>query len=172
MLSGNKMLLSAAPFIFLLGALTDYFDGYLARKLDQTSEWGRFFDPLADKILTISAFLSFVFLDIMPLWVFIIILFRDLGTTFLRVYGNKKNITIKTSFTAKWKTFLQMSMICYILVLIFFLNCDCIKNSSKILNKYLFSDLTFWAFVLLALYSVYTLIEYLFITKRAKNEQY
>lgn len=160
-ISENRILVSSSIFLFTIGALTDYFDGYLARKFGQTSEWGRFMDPLADKILTTAAFGSFVFLDILPLWVFLLILIRDLGTTFLRIIGNKKGIEVKTSKTAKWKTFLQMIFIFYVLFLLFLINCDCNLKFVEFVKTLLYSDLTLIFVVILTIYTIFTFAEYL-----------
>lgn len=161
-LSGNKILISSSLFLFTIGAITDYFDGYLARKLNQTSAWGRFMDPLADKILTLSAFAAFAFMNIIPLWALLVIFVRDVSTTVLRIYGNKHGIEVKTSKTAKWKTFLQMFFIFYVLFLLFLINCDCMINKNSSIFNILNSNLTYSMIVFLVLYTVFTLIEYLF----------
>lgn len=70
--------------VFILAAITDWYDGWLARKFNYITAWGKFLDPLADKILTSSAFFAFVFLGVLPLWMVIVIAARDFFVTFLR----------------------------------------------------------------------------------------
>lgn len=89
--------------IFLIAALTDWYDGWLARKYNYISELGRFLDPLADKILTSTAFFCFVFVDLLDFWMVLIVVVRDLAVTLLRIYGQYRKSTFATSFLAKLK---------------------------------------------------------------------
>jgi CDP-diacylglycerol---glycerol-3-phosphate 3-phosphatidyltransferase len=102
--------------IFIIAALTDWYDGWLARKFNYITAWGKFWDPLADKILTSTAFVGFVILDIIPFWMVLIIIFRDLTVTTLRAYADYKNVPFPTSYYAKWKTFIQMAFLYYLLI--------------------------------------------------------
>ncbi len=103
--------------IFIIAALTDWYDGWLARKFNYITTWGKFWDPLADKILTSAAFLGFVFIGVINLWMVIIILLRDFIVTSLRAYADYKNFSFPTSYYAKWKTFIQMTFLYYLLVI-------------------------------------------------------
>ncbi|MCK9328557.1 MAG: CDP-diacylglycerol--glycerol-3-phosphate 3-phosphatidyltransferase [Candidatus Cloacimonetes bacterium] len=96
--------------IFILASITDYFDGLIARKFNIISTFGKLMDPLADKILVISAL---VLLNIEPIayihWIVtFIICFREIAVTVLREYYHKKEIIIAANFAGKIKTFLQM----------------------------------------------------------------
>jgi CDP-diacylglycerol--glycerol-3-phosphate 3-phosphatidyltransferase len=102
--------------IFVIAALTDWYDGWLARKFNYITNWGKFWDPLADKILTSATFMGFVILGIVPLWMVIIIIARDFTITFLRAYADYKAFSFPTSYYAKWKTFLQMFFLYYLLI--------------------------------------------------------
>jgi CDP-diacylglycerol--glycerol-3-phosphate 3-phosphatidyltransferase len=102
--------------IFIIAAITDWYDGWLARKFNYITTWGKFWDPLADKILTSSAFMGFALLEIVPLWMVIIIILRDFIITGLRAYADYKNFSFPTSYYAKWKTFLQMTFLYYLLL--------------------------------------------------------
>ncbi|OGU76390.1 MAG: CDP-diacylglycerol--glycerol-3-phosphate 3-phosphatidyltransferase [Ignavibacteria bacterium RBG_16_34_14] len=102
--------------IYIIAALTDWYDGWLARKFNYITSWGKFWDPLADKILTSSAFMGFAILGIVPLWMVIIIILRDFIVTGLRAYADYKNISFPTSYYAKWKTFIQMAFLYYLLL--------------------------------------------------------
>jgi CDP-diacylglycerol--glycerol-3-phosphate 3-phosphatidyltransferase len=116
-LSGNPLLKQISLGVFIIAALTDWYDGWLARKFNYITSWGRFWDPLADKILTSAAFLGFAFLNILPLWMVVIILIRDFAVTTLRAYADYKKSSFPTSSYAKWKTFLQMSFLYYLLII-------------------------------------------------------
>jgi CDP-diacylglycerol---glycerol-3-phosphate 3-phosphatidyltransferase len=161
LISDNGYLKITACFLFVLGAFTDYLDGYFARKYGQITSEGKFFDPLADKILTLSAFIGFIVLGIVNFWMVLIIFIRDFGTTLLRVYSDKKGIEFKTSFSAKLKTFFQMLFIAYILALIYMVNCECIFDDINALNELLYSNLTYYLMLGLTLFTIWTAIEYI-----------
>ncbi len=106
--------------IFFIASVSDWFDGYLARKYGLTSEWGRFWDPLADKILVLSALMSFVYLGLVKLWMVMVILIRDCIVTGLRSYALIKGRPMMTNIFAKMKTATQLAMIGIILIFIVF----------------------------------------------------
>ncbi len=103
--------------IYIIAALSDWYDGWLARKFNYITSWGKFWDPLADKILTSSAFIGFAVVDLIPWWMVIIIVGRDVLITLLRVFADMKSYTFTTSYYAKWKTLLQMIFLYYLLIL-------------------------------------------------------
>lgn len=107
-----------AVLIFGMASLTDWYDGYLARRYGLTSDWGKFLDPLADKILVLSAFFSFVYLGIVKLWMVMVIVLRDFIITGLRSYNMRRGKPMITNLLAKTKTFTQMTMIVVILLFI------------------------------------------------------
>ena len=96
--------------VYIIAAITDYYDGYYARKFGIYSDFGAFLDPLADKFLTFSGFivLPFIATDQFPWWAIILIIFRDTVITILRVYMKQKNVAMITRKTAKIKTTIQM----------------------------------------------------------------
>jgi CDP-diacylglycerol--glycerol-3-phosphate 3-phosphatidyltransferase len=96
--------------------VTDAFDGYYARKYNQVTRQGKFLDPLADKILVSSAFISFAILELVPFWMVSLIIFRDLFVTGLRMTLESKGLTMITSKIAKAKTTTQISVIIFILL--------------------------------------------------------
>ena len=102
--------------IFILASVTDAFDGYYARKYNIETEFGNFLDPLADKILVSSAFISFYFLDLIELWMVVVILSRDFFITCLRIVMKKNGQSLKTSRIAKSKTAVQLILIIFILI--------------------------------------------------------
>ncbi len=106
----------AALVVFLVAALTDWYDGMIARRFGYQSEWGRFLDPLADKILTSAAFIGFVVIGLAHVWMVILIVLRDILVTLLRGYSEFKNIAFYPSKGAKIKTTVQMIVLYYLLV--------------------------------------------------------
>ena len=104
-----------ALLTFLIAALTDLYDGWLARRTGVVTGFGKFMDPLADKILTSSAFIAFVALDYAQVWMVLPIVFRELFITGLRSVAAYRGLVIRPSFLAKVKTFLQMLVIVMIL---------------------------------------------------------
>ncbi len=110
-----------ALVVFCVASLTDLFDGWSARKLKQETDFGKFLDPLADKFLVISALIAFLILDqLIPMWMILIIIFRDLLITFMRYLAIKKDQVLRTTKFGKVKTAFQMiSIIVIITVFIF-----------------------------------------------------
>ena len=108
-----------ALVIFMVASITDAFDGFYARKHNFVSKFGTFFDPLADKLLVLSAFYGFMFIPILDtevkLWMIILISFRDVVVTLLRMIMEYKGITMVTSKVSKMKTALQLLTIVFIL---------------------------------------------------------
>ena len=101
----------SALVIFIVASITDAYDGYFARKYNQVTPEGRFLDPLADKILISSAFISFAFIGIIEFWMVGLILFRDLFVTGLRMAVEHKGLSMVTSMIAKAKTTIQYIII-------------------------------------------------------------
>ena len=120
-ISDNPVLKQISLVIFIIAALTDWYDGWLARKFNYITDWGKFMDPLADKILTSAAFIGFVIVGILPLWMVLMIIIRDLLITFLRIYAEYRKVLFTTTRTAQLKTFLQLFFL-YYLLLIYTLN--------------------------------------------------
>ncbi|MDA0986714.1 MAG: CDP-diacylglycerol--glycerol-3-phosphate 3-phosphatidyltransferase [Bacteroidetes bacterium] len=104
-----------ALLVFTIAAITDWYDGLLARRYGYISRFGKFFDPLADKILTSFAFGAFYFLNLTELWMVVLIISRDILITLLRMYLDYKNKQFDTSSFSKTKTVFQMLAIYLIL---------------------------------------------------------
>ncbi len=107
-----------AGLLFAWGAVSDYLDGYLARKYNLYSDFGALMDPLADKILILSVFVSFVQLDLVPSWMVVIIGAREFLITGLRQMAQNQNIVIAASRGGKHKTISQIVAISVILAII------------------------------------------------------
>lgn len=107
-----------ALLVFIIAALTDYFDGKIARKRGLVTNLGKFLDPLADKALTTAAFIGFV--HIIPSrslpWALFIILVREFAVTSARLLAAKDGVVVAASFAGKLKTVMQMVSIIYMLV--------------------------------------------------------
>jgi CDP-diacylglycerol---glycerol-3-phosphate 3-phosphatidyltransferase len=149
-----------AVVLFVIGALTDYFDGALARRYGEETEIGVYLDPLADKVLTTAAFTTFYLVDVMPLWMLLVIVIRDFGTTVLRSVASSSGRPLVTSRSAKWKTFLQMCFIVYALVLLWAMHnapSDVMRSSSSAL---LHSDVTYASILIITLFTLWTAIQY------------
>ena len=106
-----------AGLIFGAAALTDHFDGKLARKNGQITDFGKFADPLADKILVVSAFLCFVELDVIGAIPVIIVLFREFLVTSIRLVASGNGKVIAANGWGKAKTISQIAAILVIIVL-------------------------------------------------------
>ena len=114
----NIQFRSTALFIFIIASITDFLDGYLARKLKAETKVGKVLDPLADKFLVISTICAFIYLDKqIPLWMVLVIISRDILITLMRYLGSKKGVEVKTSRLAKTKTAFQMISIVVILLI-------------------------------------------------------
>ena len=106
---GNYIWWATALYAFI--ALTDWFDGYLARKLNQMSDFGRFLDPIADKILVMAMFIAVAANNTVQGWWLalpIIILTREFLVAGLREFLGPKNVVVHVTKLAKWKTTVQM----------------------------------------------------------------
>jgi CDP-diacylglycerol---glycerol-3-phosphate 3-phosphatidyltransferase len=107
---GHNMDLWAVS-VFLLAAATDLLDGYLARKRGQVTALGILLDPLADKLLTASAFISLVELHLVPAWMVVIIVGRELAVTGLRSIASAQGFLLQASDLGKTKMVLQVMAI-------------------------------------------------------------
>tara|TARA_Y100000588_G_scaffold394069_1_gene512665 strand:- start:1358 stop:1990 length:633 start_codon:yes stop_codon:yes gene_type:complete len=102
--------------VFGLAALTDLYDGRIARRAGTTTEFGRFMDPLADKLLVSSALVAFVMMQLVHAWLVIVTLVRDVAITLLRTLLIRKGHPLETSFFAKIKTMLQLVVVSCIML--------------------------------------------------------
>jgi len=103
-------------FIFSIASITDFLDGYLARRSGEITKFGIILDPIADKFLVISALIMLVDIERLPAWIAIIIIVREFLVTGLRVVALSKNIVIPAELGGKIKTTLQVIAIpCLIL---------------------------------------------------------
>jgi len=130
-----------AAFIFVIASVTDFFDGYIAREFDQKTTLGAILDPLADKMLTLAAFLGLMMLHRASPWAIYLILTRELFITGLRVNAVANGIDISASWMGKVKTVSQMIAIGFLLM------------------QWPFGEVLLWIAVFFTLYSGYEYIK-------------
>ena len=150
-----------ALIIFIVASVTDAFDGYYARRYNQVTRHGQFLDPLADKILVSSAFISFALMKLVPFWMVALIIFRDLFVTGLRMAMESKGLTMITSKIAKAKTTTQISVIIFILL---FLGVQIFSYSwlKEIINFIVENRIIYYFTLIATIFTVWTGISYLY----------
>jgi len=113
--AGLWMYLSLA--IFIIASLTDFIDGYIARHYNQTTDFGKFLDPLADKLLTIAAMAMFCEWGVFPAWALMVILTREFAVSGLRMVASQKGSVIAAGWSGKVKTASTMVGLCAMMAL-------------------------------------------------------
>ena len=111
--TGLWMWLSLA--VFVIASLTDYVDGFIARKYNQVSDFGKFLDPLADKLLVIAAMTMFCEWGLFPAWALMIVLTREFAVTGLRLVAVGKGKVIAAGWSGKFKTASTMIGLCVLM---------------------------------------------------------
>ena len=162
LLSDDVLLKQIALGIFLIAAITDWYDGWLARKFNYITNWGRIWDPLADKILTSAAFIALVILGQVEMWMVMVILLRDFIITGLRMYSDYRNIAFPTSVYAKWKTFFQMVFLYYLLfVYVGSLTKEIYSGNEKLFAILLNQKLVYFTMLFITLLTLHSGLTYL-----------
>ena len=111
--AGLWMLISLA--IFIVASLTDFIDGYIARKYKQVSDFGKFLDPLADKLLTIACMCMLCEWGMMPAWALMVVLTREFAVTGLRLVAVQNGTVIAAGWSGKVKTASTMVGLCFVM---------------------------------------------------------
>jgi|TARA_B000000557_G_scaffold35503_2_gene25793 CDP-diacylglycerol--glycerol-3-phosphate 3-phosphatidyltransferase len=148
--------------IFTIASVTDAFDGQIARKYGMVTRVGVFLDPLADKVLVLSAFFSFVILGDVHLWMVLIISLRDIIITILRMLMEAKGVTMITSKAGKVKTFLQIIIINVVLLSIL-LKAYGYNDYSDVFTKY---KIIYALMLITTLVTVYTGFHYFYFNHK------
>ena len=107
----------AALAVFILASVTDFIDGYVARHYNMITDFGKFMDPLADKLLVFSAMAWFTEMGWMPAWAFFVVIARELAVTGLRLIAVEQGRVIAAAWSGKIKTASTMVCICLMLAL-------------------------------------------------------
>ncbi len=124
-----------AGLIFVIASITDFFDGFIARQLDQKTDIGAILDPLADKMLTLAAFFGLMMMGTASVWAIYIIIVRELFISGLRTSAVQQGLDVSASWAGKVKTVVQMVAIGFLLM------------------DWIFAQPLLWIAVILTLYS-------------------
>ncbi|MDP4176463.1 MAG: CDP-diacylglycerol--glycerol-3-phosphate 3-phosphatidyltransferase [Bacteroidota bacterium] len=153
--------------VFFIAAITDWYDGWLARKFNYITNWGKFMDPLADKVLTSTAFLAFAFMGVLKMWMVLAVIIRDFLITGLRAFADYKGDSMTTSLLAKWKTFMQMTFIYYLLIIFTLKTVKWIyTGNEKYFSLLMDGNVIYWSMFVITAITVYSGITYLFANRR------
>lgn len=170
-LSGEPLYIQISLLVFIIAALTDWYDGWLARKFNYITEWGKFWDPMADKILTSAAFASFAIIGVLEWWMVSLIIARDLLITLLRLYAENRGTNFVTSYYAKWKTLLQMIFLYYLLIIYTFINTkEIIAGNESVFSVLWQKDLIYFTMLAITLITVHSGYTYLYSNRKLITE--
>lgn len=146
----NTLLLNyIATLIFIIASITDFFDGYIARKRKIVTVFGSFLDPIADKFLVISALIMLLALNRINALVVLVLVLREMYITALRLLAIEKGITVPVGTLGKWKTAIQMVGIPMLM-------------ANDTLFGINFTTLGTWALYMACFFSIYSSVEYSF----------
>lgn len=140
--------------IFIIASLTDLIDGKIARKYNLVTNFGKFMDPLADKLLVCSALIALVEMGRIPAWIVIVIIGREFIISGFRLVAADNDVVIAASYWGKFKTTFQMLMVCLMI--------------ADIPQLQLLTDIVMWIAVAL---TVISLADYLFKNRSVMNDQ-
>lgn len=181
-LSEDNTLVFSSFLVFTVAALTDWYDGWYARKYGFKTRWGQFIDPLADKILTSSAFIGFYLVKLrdpeflgtehfIPFVVLLgVILFRDLVLTAARSVQELRGREFSTSMLSKTKTFIQMTFIFLIIGLFSTASLLSPSELSVSIINYLHSDINYYILLIITLLTALSGIAYIFESNSKAGE--
>ncbi len=157
---GEKQLITdiIALVIFIVASLTDLIDGKIARKYNLVTNFGKFMDPLADKLLVSAALIALVEMERIPAWVVIIIISREFIISGFRLIASDNHVVIAASYWGKFKTTFQMVMVCLMIA-----DLGAVFGWMRIIT-----EVIMW--IALAL-TVISLIDYLVKNKEVMKEQ-
>ena len=158
-----------ALVIFIVASITDAYDGYYARKNNMVTDTGRFLDPLADKILVSSAFISFAIMNLIDFWMVGLIIFRDMFVTGLRVVMSRYGFTMMTSKIAKSKTGVQIGIIIFTLLFLSLKGLNWVLSNEihGFINEY---ELVYYLTLIAALFTLFTGWTYIQENRKAIKE--
>ncbi|MBN3038882.1 MAG: CDP-diacylglycerol--glycerol-3-phosphate 3-phosphatidyltransferase [Candidatus Omnitrophica bacterium] len=153
-----------ALFTFGIACLTDFVDGKIARSRKMENDFGRLMDPIADKVLILAAFLSFVEMNILPAWMVIIVIFRELVITGLRINEARRGKVVAAAMAGKHKTISQMVTI--ITILIFLLIRESAQHIWSPLWETWFRRSVFYLMLITVVLTLISGVSYLAVNKK------
>jgi len=158
-----------ALVIFIVASITDAYDGYLARKNNMVTDTGRFLDPLADKILVSSAFISFSIMGLIDIWMVALIIFRDLFVMGLRLLMSRRGFIMITSKISKSKTAVQVGIIIFTLLFLTLkgFNWVLLEDYLIFINEY---EIVYYLTMIAVIFTVYTGYAYIQENRKAIQE--
>lgn len=139
--------------IFIIASLTDLLDGKIARRYNLVTNFGKFMDPLADKLLVCSALICLIELDKIPSWMVIVIIAREFIISGFRLVASDNGVVIAASYFGKFKTTFQMAAVCLMI--------------ADIVSLHIVTQIVLWIAVIL---TVVSLIDYLVKNKNVMKE--
>lgn len=173
LLSSSSVMLQLSLVVFVIAALTDWYDGWIARRMGYLSRGGKFLDPLADKILSSAALLSYVALGLVDAWMVWIVIARDFLITGLRAYAEYKDKPVITSRGAQAKTFGEFVVIYYILILYVARSVPALSERfGRTIDTLMHPQVLFGMMLLVTLSTVGTGVAYIFDNRKVLRELY
>lgn len=144
-----------ALVLFILASLTDYLDGYIARKYNLITNLGKILDPIADKLLIIGIFLSFLYIGVLNIWIVIVIIIRELIITIIRFFALKKNIVLSAEKHGKHKMISQITTIIITLLILILYYILPNNNLINFLNTYIINILMIYVLIITLFSGIY-----------------
>ena len=112
--------LSVSQFVFallfLIASFTDFLDGYIARKTNTITTFGKFLDPIADKVLVLTVFSYLLFIQVVPIWMMVVVIIREFSVSGLRLIAVEKDVVIAAIQSGKYKTAWTMMTLFFFLL--------------------------------------------------------
>lgn len=141
--------------LFIIASITDFLDGYIARKYNLITDFGKIMDPIADKFLILAAFFIFAYYDVIYMWMFVVIAFREISLTIFRLIMIKKGAVLAAENLGKYKTVFQILSIVVILLYLLFSQAKLYENYSQTIFHlwYYINQLLMWITVILTVVS-------------------
>ena len=161
--------------LYIVASLTDCADGYISRKYDMVTKFGKIMDPLADKLLVAAGFIMLAGLNIIPAWIAMIIIFRDLCVTSFRIFGAEGKQDVAANFSGKIKTVFQLIGICLAILGV------ALYTSNNAFGDFLFTSVNMTMFQLMinvlmsvsicvaVIFTIWSLVDYFFKFKNNIN---
>ena len=135
-----------ALVIFIVASITDFLDGFIARRFNKITNFGKIVDPIADKLLVLGVLITLIILKIIPFWIIIPLIIRDISVTGFRFYFLKKGKAVAATTSGKLKTGVQIATL-FLAYLVFMLRRYFFNFISQTLGNYLVITLDIFLFL-------------------------